>query len=79
MVSGSKDNSIRLWGADDEGLWRCVGSGVGHAGNVRTRGQLDSIPRTGVFLIDSAALPHPRPVWALGGCGGAAKPRLGRH
>ena len=34
MASGSKDNTVRLWGADDEGIWRCIGEGKGHAGNV---------------------------------------------
>lgn len=34
MVSGSKDNTVRVWTANEEGVWGCAALGVGHAGNV---------------------------------------------
>ena len=34
MVSGAKDNTVRLWRADADHVWHCVGQGVGHNGDV---------------------------------------------
>ena len=50
LISGSKDNSARIWRADETGRWRCVGTCSGHLESVgavtlaRTLGE-NGLPR----------------------------------
>lgn len=51
MVSGSKDNTIRVWIPDDDHIWRCAAEGVGHAGDIAT---VALAPKSGAYVASGS-------------------------
>lgn len=57
LASGSKDRTSRVWGADEDGNWRCIAVCEGHAeaiGGVALSRKLDDNGKTGRFLFTAS-------------------------
>jgi U3 small nucleolar RNA-associated protein 13 len=61
MISGSKDNTLRVWNAGADGVWGCVALGRGHAGNVGAV----ALPRKKVTFAISTSKDCTMKLWNL--------------